>query len=78
VTEIAALDVPDVSLDDEITGETVAFCNAVVILEIEGYVEPVVDTEVLRDCIGLKDEAGLRDSTETDEDGVVLRVAISE
>ncbi len=78
MTEIAALDVPDVSLDDEITGETVAFCNAVVLLEIEAHDETVVKTEVLRDCIGLKDVAGLRDSTDAEDDDVILRVAIDE
>ena len=78
VTDIAALDVPEAILDDEITDETVGNCSAVVILEIEAYDVTVAETEILLDLIALKDETGLRESTDADDEDVILCVSIEE
>ena len=79
VTEIASLDVPEVSIDIEITDETVGSCSAVEVLEIEAYDVMVAEIEALLDLIAFIDINGLRESTDdADEDGVILRVAIDE
>jgi hypothetical protein len=79
VTERAALDVPEGALDEEITDEPVASDSAVVVLELEAQDETVVEPVLLRDFKALIDMTGLSDdSTDTDEDDVVLRVAIEE
>ena len=38
----------------------------------------MTETEILRDCSELDDTAGLRDSTDADEEEVMLREAIEE
>jgi len=79
VTERSALDVPEGALDKEITAEPVASDSAVVVLELEAQDKTVVEPELLRDFNALEDDTGLNDdSTDTDEDDVVLRVAIEE
>jgi hypothetical protein len=78
-TERVALDVPEFALDGEITVVPVAVFNTVVVLEIEAHDETVEKTEVLRDFIALKEMTGLCDeSTDADEDGVILSAAIDE
>ena len=75
---ITALDELEVTFDNEITDEADAVCTDVTVLDCEAHEETVAETEMLRDCNELIETAGLRDSTDAEEDEVILPEAIEE
>ena len=75
---ITALDELEVTFDNEITDEADTVCTDVTALDCEAQEETVTETEILRDCNELDETTGLRDSTDADEEEVMLREAIEE